>query len=192
VAKLNWSGYYDVVILPPPAVRDYAIQLSHQLRGPWVLGKRKFLPHISLYHIPVRDEDFKDFARTVKEIGRTAEWGKLETTGFDMPLLSVSKPDWLDRLHRRVVRGTLQYFDKAYGAEKTFSLHRYSGLRLEFARKYLKKFGTPLYGMNFRPHITLSSAERDVVLPFRKIRFRPDRLHICELGESHSCQRIIG
>jgi hypothetical protein len=49
-----WSDYFDVVILPPPAVRDQAIALSRQLKkygGRFVLGKTRFLPHISSAHI---------------------------------------------------------------------------------------------------------------------------------------------
>jgi len=57
--QLLWPGYYDVVILPPAPVRDHALELSEKALPDgrmWRLGKRAFLPHISLYHIPVRDE----------------------------------------------------------------------------------------------------------------------------------------
>jgi hypothetical protein len=188
---LNWPGYYDVVILPPPAVRDYSIQLSRRFQGTWFLGKRRFLPHISLYHIPVRDRDFDAFSRTVRGISESTPWGWLETVGFDVPLLLVSKPPWLDRLQRRVVRRTLPYFDQDAGVQQRWSLRRFSGHRLFYAKSYLRCYGTPMHGMNFRPHITLSDSDQHTGLPFRRIRFRADALYICELGESHSCQRIV-
>src|SRR5437868_1707094 len=92
--QIHWPGYYDVVILPPVAVRDYAIEISRQLQragGQWALGKRAFLPHISLYHIPILDKDLDPFLQELQNIVDSAQWGILETTGFDMPVITVSK-----------------------------------------------------------------------------------------------------
>jgi len=193
-----WSGYYDVVILPPARVRDFAIELSDKLYrvgGMWRLGKRAFLPHISLYHIPVRDEDLDPFLNELQLIVDTTRWGTLKTTAFDMPVMKVSKPAWLKNLHERVVTRTVRFLNRKYAAQKTWSLDRFSGRRLVFARKYLREFSTPLVGMNFQPHITLSSfsgREPDHPnLEVRRITFRADRLHVCELGPSHTCHHII-
>jgi len=201
-----WPGYYDIVILPPAAIRDYAIDLSQRLfrfagrfdgrfDKNWRLGKRKFLPHISLYHIPVRDKDFEPFLDELQRVVDTAQWGVLETAGFDMPVIMMNKPDWLKTLHRRVVHRTLRYFDWEYGVEKMWNLHRFSGRRLQFAKRYLRRYGTPMAGMNFRPHMTLSSFKgeepADPGIPVRRLRFRADRLHVCELGVSHTCHRIV-
>src|SRR5689334_6174573 len=107
-----WPGYYDVVILPPPFVRDYAIALSRRLQragGRWSLGKNAFLPHISLYHIPVAPENFGAFTNALEEIAHSTKWGTLETSSFDMPLLMFNKPEWLKQLQRNVVRSTVEY-----------------------------------------------------------------------------------
>ena len=193
-----WPGYYDVVILPPAPVRDHALELSealHRMGGHWRLGKRAYLPHISLYHVPVRAEDLDAFLNELQLIVNTTRWGSLETRAFDMPVMTVSKPDWLKRLQERVVRRTVRYWDHTFPVAKTWSLERFSGRRLEFAKKYLREFGTPLHGMNFRPHITLTSFKGseplDSDLHVRRITFRADRLHVCELGQSHTCHRII-
>jgi len=193
-----WPGYYDVVILPPALVRDHALELSEKLYrmgGLWRLGKRSFLPHISLYHIPVRAVDLDPFLNELQLIVDTAQWGSLQTTGFDMPVMMVSKPDWLKNLHERIVRRTIRFLNRSYGVEKTWSLERFSGRRLTFAKHYLRTYGTPMVGMNFRPHITLSSFKgkepADVDLRVRRMTFRADRLHVCELGQSHTCHRII-
>ena len=85
----------------------------------------------------------------------TARWGTLETTSFDMPVMMVSKPEWLKKLHERVVRRTVRFLNRKYAAEKTWSLDRFYGRRLTFAKKDLRAYGTPLVGMNFNPHITL-------------------------------------
>jgi 2'-5' RNA ligase len=197
-APLVWPGYYDVVILPPAPVRDHALELSGQLYrmgGLWRLGKRAFLPHISLYHIPVRDQDMEPFLNELQLIVGTTRWGALETTAFDMPVMMMSRPEWLKTLHERVVRRTVRFLNRKYAAEKTWSLDRFSGRRLTFAKRYLREYGTPMVGMNFRPHITLSSFKgREPAHPdlhVRRITFRVDRLHVCELGSSHTCHHII-
>ncbi len=197
-APLLWPGYYDVVILPPAPVRDHAMELSeslHRMGGQWRLGKRGFLPHISLYHVPVRDENLHPFLNELQDIVDTAQWGSLETTGFDMPVMTMSKPDWLKALHYRVVRRTVRFLNREYEADKTWSLDRFSGRRLKFAKQYIRTYGSPMVGMNFRPHITLSSFKGnepvDSDLHVRRMTFRADRLHVCELGQSHTCHRII-
>jgi hypothetical protein len=193
-----WPGYYDVVILPSAAVRDHAIELSeklHRIGGLWRLGKRAFLPHISLYHIPVRAEELDEFLDELQLIVNTVQWADLQTMAFDMPVMTVSKPDWLKNLHHRIVRRTVRFRNRRYDVERTWSLARFSGRRLEFAKKYLRHYGSPMIGMNFRPHITLSSFKgkepSDTAFHVREMTFRPDRLYVCELGQSHSCHHII-
>jgi hypothetical protein len=160
----------------------------------WSLGRAAFIPHISLYHIPVRDNQWRSFMEELRRIAEDAPTGELKTTGFDMPVLTLSKPKWLDDLHRRIVLGTVPYFDRECGAERTWRLNFFSGRRRELAERYLDRYGTPMFGMNFRPHITLSSFE-DGAPEFNPevevLTFTPDRLTVCELGQSHSCQRVI-
>jgi 2'-5' RNA ligase len=198
VPSILWPGYYDVVILPSDPLRDHAIELSEKLQrmgGLWRLGSRAFLPHISLYHIPVTSEDLEPFLDELQLIVNTVQWGDLQTTGFDMPVIMISKPDWLKNLHHRIVNRTARFRNRRYDVESTWSLARFSGRRLEFAKKYLRQYGTPLVGMNFRPHITLSSFKgaepQNMDLQIRRMMFRPARLYVCQLGQSHSCHRII-
>src|SRR5689334_9164775 len=84
-----WPGYYDVVIIPPVSVQRYAIDLSrrlHKLGGKWSLGRNAFIPHVSLYHIPVGDHDWAPFLEALQVIAAEAPTGELETTGFNMPV----------------------------------------------------------------------------------------------------------
>ena len=193
-----WPRYYDVVVLPPPSVRDFAIRLSQKLYksgGTWKLGKISFLPHISIYHIPVQAKDFEPFTRRLQQVVDSTNWGKLETLGLDMPVVTVSRPEWLQNLNQRVIKQTVEFFDRDYGAEKLWRLHRFTGRQLQLAEKYLRDYGTPMFGLNFRPHITLTSFKdeepKHVSIDVPRIEFTVDRLHICELGVSHSCQRIV-
>src|SRR5215203_7546480 len=155
-----WPGYYDVVVLPPSPVREQSLELSkrlHRMGGEWRLGKRDFLPHISLYHIPVQDRLVEPFLSELQKIANTTHWGRLEMTGFDMPVIMVSKPDWFSDLHQRILRRTVRFVNWEYKPKKSWCLDRFSGRRLAFAKTYLQRYGTPMVGMNFRPHITLSS-----------------------------------
>jgi 2'-5' RNA ligase len=194
-----WPGYYDVVIIPPEAVLAYAIEISsrlHRLGGKWKLGRRSFLPHVSLYHIPVRKTDFDSFRKEVRQIASETSPRALQLVGFDMPVLKVSKPAWFDDLHRRLIRRTVRFFDRGYRAEGAWGLDFFSGRRRQFAERYLETYGTPMFGMNFRPHITLTSFKgkeppAEFVIEVTPLKFTPDHLAICELGESHSCQRVI-
>ena len=106
-SSVIWPRYYDVVILPPPPVRDMAIRLSQKLYksgGEWKLGKVSFIPHISIYHLPVLPKDFEPFTRRLKQVVDSTAWGTLETVGLDMPVITVSRPEWLQELNQRVVR----------------------------------------------------------------------------------------
>jgi hypothetical protein len=54
-----WNGFLDVVVLPPPEVRDYAIAVStelHQHGTPWALGLEERRPHLSLFHFPLSQD----------------------------------------------------------------------------------------------------------------------------------------
>jgi len=181
-------------------VRDYAIDLSIQLKkfgGRFVLGRRRYIPHISLYHIPVRAENFEPFSHQVENITCAFSGGELKLRAIELPLLMTDKPEWLQKLHLDVVKKTSKYFDWDYGAEDSWSTDRLpANLRVR-AKGYLEKYGSPLIGAAFRPHITLTSFDDKSVLdeipplPFRPMSFHVDTIHICELGSSHSCQQIV-
>src|SRR5215470_11063324 len=120
-----WTNYFDVVILPAPAVRDHAIALSRQFAkhgGRFALGKKRFLPHISLYHIPVLPPDFEDFSRAVQQCASRHHGGELRLRSIDAALLMTNKPVWLRQLQRDVVSQTIPYFDWKYGAEELWNI----------------------------------------------------------------------
>src|SRR5262245_19228423 len=196
----RWPDYFDVVILPPPHGRDYAIALSKKLaryRGKFVLGKRSFIPHISLYHIPVRPQNFEDFSHTVEQIASRHGAAELRLKSIDLPLLMTDKPSWLKQIHLEVVKRTLPYFDWDYGAENKWSIE-YVPARLKArAKEYLERFGSPMIDAVFLPHITLTvfenkSLAKTVPIPqLEPTSFDVGEIAICELGPSHSCQRTI-
>jgi len=119
------------VILPPAPVRDYAIALSRQLKkygGKFVLGKRQYLPHLSLYHIAVRPENFEALTREVGDIQADLKKGELKLRGVEVPLLLTEKPSWLERLHVTLVERTVKLFDWDSGAQDSW---RVDGVRAQ-------------------------------------------------------------
>ena len=195
-----WKNYFDIVILPPPVVRDYAIDLSARLEKygtKFVLGKRRYLPHISLYHIPVRPQNFAEFRKEVQTIAKNFDGGELKLRSIELPLLMMDKPKWIQQLYIDVVKKTSKYFDWDCGAEDSWNMNLLpANLRVR-GKDYIEKYGTPLIGALFRPHITLTGFKDTSVvdeiseLPFKSMSFQVNTLHICELGPAHSCQRIV-
>jgi 2'-5' RNA ligase len=195
-----WRNYFDVVILPPKAIRDHAIELSRQLAqhgGKFVLGKRRFLPHISLYHIPVQPENFAAFSETVEQVAARHPGGDLRLRSLEVPFLMTDKPKWLKQLHLDIVNQTSKFFDWKYGSATTWKLEYVPPNLRTRAQAYLERFGSPLIDAAFRPHITLTTLETKpatkavALVAFEPMTFHVDEISICELGTSHSCQRKI-
>lgn len=196
-----WKNYYDIVILPNAQIREYAIGLSKRLKkfnGKWMLGKTHFLPHISLYHIPVAQKNFGKFIAEIENAVIGQKIGTLSTTFITGRILHFNKPDWLHALYIKIIKRTYKYLDKKYHVESAWPIKNFPKNWHASMGKYLKKYGSPMVGIHFRPHITLSSSavkepfdRKFPGLPFRKFSFKPDNITICELGPSHSCQRIV-
>ncbi len=201
-----WKNYYDVVILLPEEASDHAIRPSKQLHKygtPWALGKKNFIPHISLYHIPVKPKNFDAFINELEAIIKGFKPRKLKIE--ELRLLKnrgvcayTDKPEWLRKLYLTVIKRTLKYFDWDYGAEKTWSVAKKSRKQSKLVIKNLKEYGTPMFGRYFMPHITLSvfkdntnTVEAFSKLQLKKYSFDVKSIFVCELGESHSCQRIV-
>ncbi len=196
---LIWPNYYDIVIIPSREVSDYAKRLSKEFGkfgSPWKLGSKSYVPHISLYHIPVTDERFEEFEQVVATILLEQKLGKLQTKEIEGRLLFFDKPQWIQKLCHNIMQNTVQYFDWENPFFKTSwplrKMKLTAGESQAVLKKYLKEYGTPIVGEYFRPHITLAGSTRELPeLPFEKLAFHADTCAIYELGPSHSCQRLV-
>jgi len=104
--KAIWQNYFDIVILPPTEVSEYARRLSQDLRQygiPWTLGRQSFIPHISLYHVPVKPQDFGAFATELNTVTKHFTPGYLRTTIIEPNFLMFDKPLWLQKLYLKIV-----------------------------------------------------------------------------------------
>jgi hypothetical protein len=193
-----WKNYFDIVILPPQGVSEYAIKLSKGLskyETKWTLGKRLFIPHISLYHIAVKPKHFKAFASEVERTIKNFSPGYLKSTVIESNLLMFDKPAWIQELYLKVIKNTLKYYDWEYRTNEYWSLNHLPKRMQKIGARFIKKYGTPMVGGNFRPHVTLTSFKDNPpklkVKRARKFKFKPAHIYICKLGPSHSCQMVV-
>ena len=198
-----YNNYYDVVILPSPQVRDYSISLSKQLHkygSTWALGKSKYIPHISLYHIPIKAKDYNSFITNLENVVKGLRVGKLETGYPEMyeiynaVFINVSKPDWLKKLYLKIIKKSYKYLNPNFDLDKAWRTERMpSGMK-----KNVKKYATPMVGHYFKPHITLGffkdkdqlHSAFDKIKP-KKYSFLVDSIFVCTLGPNHTCQKIV-
>jgi len=197
-----YKGYYDVVILLPPAVRDEAIRLSRAVKrrtpASFVLGRRKFIPHISLYHVPIAARDFPTFRQVLERIISQSRLGTLAvqeiaSRGGSSLWLGVTNPAWLKRLHRQVLNEIALLRNRRFNASRTWG-----GGYSERRRELIQRYGAPSVGRFFRPHITITSLrdDRDAPRVLKALRVRPQSfgvtsISVCELGSHHTCHRIV-
>lgn len=107
------------------------------------------------------------------------------------------KPEWIKKLYKRVINKTVRYYDWNYGTDELWSIDKFPKWMQKIGKKYMKRYGTPLVGANFRPHFTLTRFTKGQPkmlkkdLQLKKMKFKPLGVFVCELGESHTCQRIV-
>lgn len=198
------KDYYDVVILPPPAIRDRAIAVSKRLQRfgtKFVLSKHHYLPHISLYHIKIRRGSLPRFLSELKEIVQTISTGNIQLNGYvRVPGFSgywrARRTQWFQRLQARLVTRMAKYFDWEYGVKR---LWEEKDWWTPLMRRNVKKYGSPLVGREYDPHITFTifanpSTERLVSVhppKLPRMTFRATGISVCTIGPAHSCQRIV-
>ena len=200
-----WKNYYDIVILPPKPVAEYARALSkklHKYGATFVLGKRHYIPHISLFHIPVKPEKFTQFEADIASCVKGFKADILKTGKLARGMIVTNKPKWLQALHTKVLSTSFPYIDWDYGVAATWGfVTRLSRQQREIGQRNIRKYGAPFVGSTFFPHITITDSpafndakeDPEILhgLKFMSFRFKVKEIYICELGPHHSCQRIV-
>ena len=194
-----YSNYFDVVIIPPLNIREYAIQISQQIggkgKGEFVLGRNRFIPHISLYHIPVKKRQITEFKKTLKKIISESKKGNLNLKNLKAPKegslwIEVNRPQWLVNLHQKIVEETLVFSDPEFNAKKVWG-STYNAIQ----KNLIHEYGSPYVGRYFQPHITLTIL-KDKESNWKKVVFQPKKFRVSsvsvyQLGPYHSCQKKI-
>jgi len=197
------SESLDVVILPPEEIAWEAITasrlLARQFASPLLLDGTTSLPHISLYHIAVGQKKRAAFGERLREIAARAQAGELHVTGirlyreFGSIAIEMSKPRWLQRLYLRIIHETSELRDPRFDSHRAWGYERLSPGQ----RRWTDRYGTPLVGRFFIPHITVGIIpDRDqlkaaaALTSAPRCSFKVSELVICEQGSHHTCSRV--
>jgi len=197
--KAAYTHYFDLVIVPPALEKNYAIKLSREIggggKGEFVLGRSQYIPHISLYHIPVNHRKIREIFSVLKRIVLGSKLGLLTLKRIKIPKegsiwIEVSKPQWLEHLHQRIVRETSEFRDTKFDVLEAWGEHYNSQ-----QRKLIVKYGSPYIGRFFQPHITLTvMREKNPMekgIKFKQMRFKASSVSVYRIGPHHSCQKRL-
>ena len=202
--------YYDIVILPPEPIFSAAIRYSRDIakRVPskFVLGTRAYKPHISLFHVAVKPRDLSAMLDRLTalvqklRVNGSLAVGKISRYGGG-PLLPVSNPKWLQTLHGEILNAVNPLRDHSFP-----NTWHYPGLNTDAHRRNIRRYGSPVVGSMYAPHITLSLLDDEPKrlrlhrrrslfsqsIPGQRIfQFTPSELTVCQIGPHHSCHRVI-
>lgn len=198
------ADYYDVVILPPAAIRRDAINISRRIAerfgSPLILNERDALPHISLYHVAVPRRSAALFKETLAQLARRTAPGVLQVSGvhiyreFGSIAIEVSRPEWLRRFYLKIIHRTEGLRDPAFDNHRAWGAERLSTAE----RRFINRYGTPLVGRYFIPHITVTALKDRNQLDLAAAMIKPppaafkvESLHVCLQGEHHTCRKAL-
>ena len=199
-----WTDFFDVVILPPPEIRDYAIELSaklHEHGTPWKLGLEERLPHLSLFHFSVHPKDLSFSHRPVRLLTRKMCGGDLQLTSISSPrhgatFLNTDCPSWLTN----AARETSQILRKeGVAIEDPRFIERWRQMELTSRMEAnIHNYGSPFMNQDFIPHFTLGvlkdkARAQDIAasLSFRGTSWTVDRLYIVQVGDGWTAWDIL-
>lgn len=194
----------DVVILPSKEIAREAIAASRLLArrfgSPLLLDQAAALPHVSLYHIAVSTDKLSAFRERLRAIAARTQVGELQVVGihiyreFGSIAIAMSKPRWLQRLYLRIIHETSDLRDPHFDNNRAWASKRLSPGQ----HAWIDRYGTPLVGRFFIPHITVGiipncdqlQAAAGVISP-RHRAFKVTELGICRQGRHHTCLGVM-
>lgn len=190
----------DIVILPPQKLRrkiGKKIEVATKgLKPVFVVDNKKFIPHLSLFHVRTSkgrinklEARIKEVLKEYRSIWLQSKGVELSKSGSGIIFYKVANPRELGRLRKQIFKAC---YPLRTGMMPWFiSNRRPTNEELESRKKY----GTHL---KFHPHFTLTllSDTKDVRTVARKIKsmkfkFLADTVAITEVNFWHQVKRII-
>jgi len=185
----------DVVLVPPRPVIDAAILCNKSLAGPdreeIRLGRKDYIPHISLAMGFVRRENMGNVQKIVAGVARSTKPLNLKVEGVsagDMEpnstsMLVISRTKEIQILHETLMKRLGPFLGD--DADESAFL----GPAKENAVKWVKDFKTQASFENYFPHITIGKGTpQSNVEP---IPFTASRIALCHLGPHCTCRHVI-
>jgi len=181
----------DVAVLPTPAVRERAVELSASLPASESHGLRlddEHLPHITLSQHFIRADE-RDLAfEKIDEVLRRQKPLKLAITGggksSSAVWMTVEKTPQLQQLHERLMEA-LRGVERAGATPAAFfgGDARMGDVLIVASYRVNSSFA------GFAPHITLGHASEPPVI--ERMSFQTSIIAACHLGRFCSCREIL-
>jgi 2'-5' RNA ligase len=181
----------DVAILPTPAVRERAVELSASLPASESHGLRlddEHLPHITLSQHFIRAEERELAFAKIDEVLRGQKPLKVTITGggrsSSAVWMAVEKTPRLQELHERLM-DALRGVERAGATPAAF----FGGDARMGDVLTVSSYRVNSSFAGFTPHITLGHASEPPVV--QRISFQASIVGACHLGRFCSCREIL-
>lgn len=186
----------DVVILPPVAVMELAIDYNKYLAAVTpqsiVLSIAGTFPHLSLLMGGLAVSDLGEATRVLKHIAAATPVIELKAKGINtapgsppVSALDIELSDDLARLQRTLIEDFRPVISNDVTEEDLFDPPPVAPSAVDWINRFINDQS----GGNFWPHITLGhGASYHTIEAFN---FRATRMAICHLGDHCTCRKIL-
>jgi 2'-5' RNA ligase len=188
----------DVVLLPPPEITTWAIELNKTLQVPGeqkiVLDATACLPHISLFMgcvteetLPEVQDILRDIASSVHALPLTSAESFAATipTKEQVTMLQITTTPELQSLHERIVQA-LTPLSAVATLDSLCTPPPVSEITLTWVNGFIKHSSY----QHFSPHITLGLGELPTSVTTPR-SFTATTLALCHLGSYCTCRAVL-
>ncbi len=181
----------NIALIPPEDVMKKVIDINKHLlkrhEQKIALGKKKYLPHITLAMAGIESDKLMEVVEAVKSVTKHFQPIKLTASRIDLKggysALEVDSNNEIHLLHRTIMK-VLERFAKRNITQDMF-LSPVEEIHLD----YVTNFKARVSYDNYWPHITLGyGMPEGVEIPFE---FTAARIAICHIGKSCTCQKVL-
>ena len=190
----------DIVLIPPRAIREKAIQLNKSLASSavsdFLLDHETYIPHISLLMGAVEEKRIGELQQKLDSLAEKTSAIQLTIPAYAVSILPnkkylssliIGKNSELQKLHETLLKKTSSLLQYDEVSKEMF----FQGPSLipELSVSWVKQFKRDSSKTNYQPHITLGLGElQKVVLP---MKFKASELALCQLGNYCTCRKIF-
>lgn len=190
----------DIVILPPALIRakvgKFARTLAKSMPARYVVDNKKFIPHLSLFHLKIHKNTLPRLMEIISRIVRNKGIKKIKIQGGVIKVGETSCEVALRKIPQLTLlaESVVQSCNHLRVGKMPWILNRRPN---NLERKLLNKFGNSwTIGKNFQPHFTLLANflnKNKIRMLSRKykINFTVTTIAICQVNDWSQVTKII-
>lgn len=190
----------DIVLIPPRAIREKAIQFNKKFvasaESDFLLDHQTCIPHISLLMGAVPEKQLGELQLELERIADKTAAIQLTIPAYAVSILPnkkyvssliIEKNLELQKLHEDLLKETLPLLKHTAISKEMF--FQDTSCILEFSVSWVKRFVLDSSKKNYQPHITLGLGEvQGVPLP---MKFKASELALYQLGNYCTCRKKL-